>query len=322
MNILHPEIYQKPVMAPTRDAFGKGTIEAAKNHDVYVLTSDVAGSVRADWFAKVYPERFIEMGIAEQNLVAVAAGMAISGKIPYASTFGVFLSGRVWDQVRVLAAYSESNIKLVATHTGITVGEDGATHQALEDIALMRVLPNMTVIVPADYTEAFQAVLAAANIPGPVYIRLGRAKSPLIFSDAYQFKPGKASLLQDGSDLTIIACGIMVYEALLAAKQVQEKGISARVLNFSTIKPMDEAALLAAANETGAIVTVEEHQIAGGMGSAVCEFLARHKPVPIEMIGIPDQFGVSGDSEELLDHYQLRAPFIAKAAEKVLSRKN
>ncbi|HDR05326.1 MAG TPA: transketolase family protein [Candidatus Marinimicrobia bacterium] len=321
MSILHRELSEKALMMPTRDAFGKGTIEAAKNNDIYVLTSDVAGSVRADWFAKVYPERFIELGIAEQNLVAVAAGMAISGKIAYASTFGVFLSGRVWDQVRVLAAYSQTNIKLVATHTGVTVGEDGATHQALEDIALMRVLPNMTVIVPADYTEAFQAVVAAAKIPGPVYIRLGRSSGPLIFSDEYEFVPGKAALVNNGHDLTIIACGMMVYEALLAARQLREKGISARVLNLSTIKPLDKEALLSAARETRAIITVEEHQIAGGMGSAVAEFLSQNESVPMEMMGIKDKFGISGNADALLDYYQLRAPYIVKAAEMVISRK-
>lgn len=321
MTFLNESLFDQAQMIPTRDAFGKGTIAAAENHDVIVLTADVSGSVRANWFTKEYPYRFIDMGIAEQNMVAVAAGIAAAGKIPFASTFGVFLTGRVWDQVRVLLGYSQSNVKLVATHTGITVGEDGATHQALEDIGLMRILPNMTVIVPADYNEAFQAVKAAAEWEGPVYIRLGRASVPVIFNENYQFSIGKSQILQPGSDVTIVACGAMIYEALKASRLLQTENISAQVINLSTIKPLDTETLIQAASETGAFVTAEEHQVAGGMGSAVAECMATRFPIPIEMIGIHDTFGQSGDADDLLDYYQLRAVNIADAARRVIKRK-
>lgn len=307
---------------PTRDAFGLATSAMGEKDDrIVVLTADVSGSVRANWFADKFPERFYNMGISEQNMVAVAAGMAREGLLPYVSTFGVFITGRCYDQVRVLLAYSKTNVKLVATHTGITVGEDGVTHQMLEDVALMQVLPNMQVIVPCDTREAIRALTKVKDLEGPFYIRLGRQSAPLVTSEEAPFEVGKALMLQEGEDVTVIANGVLVYEALLAARMLARGNISVRVLNMHTVKPLDHDSLMAAALETGAFVTAEEHQCQGGLGGAVSAWSAQHKPVPIEMVGMKDQFGQSGKAEELLDHYHLRAPDIVQAVRKVLKRK-
>ena len=304
MKYIQENIFNNPKMLPTRDGFGKALVKLGEiNEKIIVLTTDVAGSVRANWFAEKFPQRFFDLGIAEQNMISVATGISLENKIPFATTFGVFITGRVWDQIRVLVSYSQTNVKLVATHTGVTVGEDGATHQILEDIALMRVLPNMTVIVPSDFNETKKAIFAAADFKGPIYIRLGRQKAPLITTDDAPFEIGKSQKLRDGNDVTIVACGVLVYEALLAAEKLNKLGISARVLNMHTIKPLDVDSLLEAAKTTGAIVTAEEHQIAGGLGSAVAEVLSQQNPIPIEMIGINDEFGISGTSDQLLTYY-------------------
>ncbi len=322
MKYIKENIFSNPEMLPTRDGFGKALVELGEiNEKIIVLTTDVAGSVRANWFAEKFPQRFFDLGVAEQNMISVAAGISLENKIPFATTFGAFITGRVWDQIRVLVTYSKTNVKLVATHTGVTVGEDGATHQILEDIALMRVLPNMTVVVPSDFNETKKAIFAAANFKGPIYIRLGRQKAPLITTDDAPFEIGKSQKLRDGNDVTIIACGVLVYEAMLAAEKLDKLGISSRILNMHTIKPLDVDSISEAAKTTGAIVTAEEHQIAGGLGSAIAESVIKQNPVPIEMIGIKDVFGMSGTSDELLTYYGLRADNIVDSVKKVLKRK-
>ena len=322
MKYLQDNIFNNPEMLATRDGFGKALVELGEiNGKIIVLTADVSGSVKVNLFAKKFPKRFFDVGIAEQNMVAMAAGISLENKIPFVSAFGAFLTGRVWDQIRILLSYSRTNVKLVATHTGVTVGEDGATHQILEDIALMRVLPNMTVVVPSDYNETKKAIFAAADFEGPIYIRLGRPKIPLIMIDDAPFKIGKSQKLKDGNDVTIVACGVLVYEALVAAEELNEIGISACVLNMHTIKPLDIDSLVEAAKKTGAIVTAEEHQIAGGLGSAVSEVLSQQNPIPIEMVGIKDEFGISGTSEQLLTYYGLRSDNIIESVKKVLKRK-
>ncbi len=261
------------------------------------------------------------MGIAEADMIGTAAGLALSGKIAFVSDFGVFVTGRVWDQLRVSIAYNNANVKIGSTHCGITVGADGATHQAIEDIALMRVLPNFTVIVPADAIEATKATIAASKINGPVYIRLGRASLPIITKETAEFAIGKAELLKEGKDLTVIACGIMVHQSLEAANVLEKKGIFARVINLHTIKPIDREIIINAAKETGAIITAEEHQVMGGMGSAVAEVVMENCPVPMKRIGILDSFGQSGKPEELMREYHLTADDIVKEAQNILKRK-
>jgi transketolase len=309
-------------MLPTRDGYGHGLLAlGAANPDVVVLDADLAKSTRSDWFAAKFPERFFDMGIAEQDMVGTAAGMALGGKIPFATTYGVFLAGRAWDQIRTTVCYANLNVKIAGNHGGISVGADGATHQALEDIALMRVLPNMKVIVPCDAVEAKKATIAAAAAHGPCFLRFAREATPVFTAEGDGFEIGKAVTLREGSDATIIACGPIVYEALLAHDALKTKGIAARVVNMHTVKPLDEAAVLKAAAETGAIVTAEEHQIYGGLGGAVAEALVRHKPVPVAMVGIRDTFGESGTPEELAVRYGLTAADIAAAVAEVLTRK-
>lgn len=299
----------------TRDGYGDGLIDAGeKNPNVVSLGADTVGSARADWFAKKFPDRAFDVGIAEQNLVAFAAGMSLMGKIAYASTFGVFLAGRAWDQVRTTVCYNDLNVKFGGTHGGLTVGEDGATHQALEEIAIMRCLPNMKVIVPADYYETRKATAMAADIPGPVYIRFGRDKVPMLTDESTPFEFGKICCYRDGTDVAIVACGIMVYPSLLAAEELAKEKISAMVINCHTIKPIDAAGLVEAAQKTGAVVTAEEHQVAGGLGGAVAEVLAQNCPVPMQMVGVHDAFGQSGTSKELLDAYGLNVEEICRAA--------
>jgi transketolase len=306
----------------TRDAYGEALVELGRERrDVVVLDADLSKSTKTASFAKIFPERFFNMGIAEANLMGTAAGLAAAGKTPFVSTFAVFATGRAFDQVRNSIAYPHLNVKICATHAGITVGEDGASHQSIEDIALMRSLPGMTVIVPADGPETKQAVRAAAEHKGPVYIRLGRSGVPVLFDTDYKFTIGRAAVLRQGEDVALLACGIMVAEALEAARQLAEKGIRAAVLNVSTIKPLDVEAVVRAARATGAVVTCEEHNIIGGLGSAVAEVLGEEYPVPLERVGIRDTFGQSGKPAELLEYYGLTAAHIARAAERAVARK-
>lgn len=304
--------------AALRDGFGQGLLEAGKNKKIYALCADLTQSDRMNWFAKKYPERFVEVGVAEQNLVGVSAGLARIGKIPFAGSFAVFSPGRSWDQVRVSCCYSNHNVKLYGGHAGISVGEDGATHQALEDIAITRCLPNMTVIVPCDAEEMRKATLAAASLPGTVYLRGGRPKIPLITKTTDTFEIGKANVLRRGEHVTIVACGIMVEKALRAAEQLAMSGVHAEVINMHTIKPLDEQALLRSAKKTDHVVTAEEHQIIGGLGSAVAESLAKKHPVRIECVGVHDTFGESGTYEDLIKKYGLDTKDIVRAVKKVL----
>ncbi len=297
----------------TRDAYGHILVELGKNNPhIVVLDADLSCSTKTALFAKNFPERFFNMGIAEQDMMGTAAGLALSGKIPFASTFAIFATGRAWEQIRQTICYSNANVKIVATHGGITVGEDGATHQALEDVALMRVIPTMTVIVPADAYETAQCIVSASEYYGPVYIRLGRAKVPSILPEEYNFKIGKAYIFKMGKEVNIIANGIMLAEALKASEILNKDGISTGVINFSTVKPLDEESLLEIAKSSKLIITAEEHSVIGGLGSAVSEFLSENYPVKIKRIGVKDTFGCSGSWKELLKHYGLTAENIVK----------
>jgi transketolase len=311
-------------MLGTRDVYGDILVELGeKNKDIVVLDADLSASTRTCKFARAYPERFFNMGIAEQDMISTAAGLATCGKIPFVSTFAVFLTGRAWDQIRQSVCYSEQNVKLVSTHAGITVGEDSATHHANEDIALMRALPNMTIICPADGIETAQLIRVVAHHKGPVYVRLARCKFPVIYDNNYHFQIGKSDMLRDGDQATIIAIGIMVSQALQAAEKLAEEGIAVRVLNMSTIKPIDKEAILEAACRTGAIVTSEEHSIIGGLGSAVAEVLVEsNHPCPLKRIGTKDCFGVSGKPEELLEKFCLGVKDIIEATKEVIKRKS
>ncbi|NQV03933.1 MAG: transketolase family protein [Candidatus Omnitrophica bacterium] len=306
----------------TRDGFGEGIVELGeKRQDIVVLSADLTDSTRAGWFKKKFPERFFSMGVSEQDMMSTAAGLALSGKVAFACTFGAFAAGRAWDQVRVSLAYMNVNVKIVGTHGGISVGEDGPTHQAVEEITLMRVLPNMTVIVPCDAIEAKKATVASASYDGPVYLRLGRAKEPIVTKEGDPFVIGKADVLREGRDVAIIACGYEVGESLIACEMLKKQGIDARVINLHTIKPIDKDVIIKAAKETGAIVTAEEHTISGGMGSAVSELVSQECPVPIEFIGVRDRFGESGAPAELFKLFQLMADDISKAAKRAVARK-
>lgn len=306
----------------TRDAYGQALAElGALNDKVVVLDADLSKSTKTNDFKKVYPERFFNMGIAEQNLLGTAAGFAAAGKIPFASSFAVFAVGRAYDQIRNSIAYPKLNVKIAATHAGLTVGEDGGSHQMLEDIALMRALPNMTVIVPADGVETKQVIMAAAEYDGPVYIRLGRPKVPVLFDETYKFEIGKGVVLKEGTDVTLVATGIMVSKAVEAAEALAAEGISAAVVNISTIKPLDSALITEMAQKTGAVVTCEEHNIYGGLGSAVAEVLVENCPVPMARVGVEDSFGESGLPDQLLEKYGLTAANIADKAKAVIARK-
>lgn len=301
----------------TREAYGEALAEIGEEiKDIVVLDADLSGSTKTAVFAKKYPERFFNIGIAEQDLMGTAAGFATCGKIPFASTFAIFATGRAFEQVRNSICYPKLNVKIAATHAGLTVGEDGATHQSIEDLALMRTLPNMTVINPADAVEAKKAVRAAAAHEGPVYLRFGRLAVETIFEEDSEFEIGKGKILREGNDVAIIATGIMVGEALKAAEILEKSGLKAMVINIHTLKPIDEEIILKAA-ECGAIVTAEEHTIIGGLGSAVAEVLAEKKPTPMKRIGIKDKFGQSGKPEELLKLYNLTAEDIVKAAKEI-----
>ena len=306
----------------TREAYGQA-LEAlgAARQDVVVLDADLSKSTKTNMFQNKFPERFFNMGIAEQNLMGVAAGFAAAGKVPFASTFAVFATGRAYDQIRNSICYPRLNVKIAATHAGITVGEDGGSHQALEDINLMRGLPNMTVLVPADGPEAYNAVMAAAEVEGPVYIRLGRSAVPTITDPDEAFVIGKGKCLREGADVTLIACGMMVAVALDAAELLAAEGVSAAVIDMSTIKPIDRALIGEWAGKTGAVVTAEEHNVIGGLGSAVAEVLALDKPVPMEMVGIEDVFGESGTAAALVEKYGLTKEHIVDAAKRAIARK-
>ena len=307
---------------PTRDGFGEALVELGeKRDDIVVLSADLTDSTRAGWFKKKFPERFFSMGVSEQDMICTASGLALSGKTPFACTFGVFAAGRAWDQIRVSVAYMNVNVKIVGTHGGISVGPDGPTHQAIEEITLTRVLPNMTVIVPCDAREAHKATIASASYKGPVYLRLGRSNVPIVTKDKDNFEIGKANTLREGSDVAIIACGYEVYEALLACDMLKKDNISARLINLHTLKPVDRGVITKAAKETGAIVTAEEHTIIGGLAGVVSECLAQEFPVPVEFIGVKDRFGESGSPSELFKIFELTSEDIVKAAKRAIARK-
>ncbi|MDE4542166.1 transketolase family protein [Thermoanaerobacterium sp. R66] len=303
----------------TREAYGEALVELSKiNKDVVVLDADLSKSTKTAEFQKVSPERFFNIGIAEADMIGTAAGLATCGKIPFASTFAIFATGRAYEQIRNSVAYPKLNVKIAATHAGITVGEDGATHQSIEDISLMRSIPNMVVINPSDDIETKSAILAAAEYKGPVYIRLGRMAVPTIHDDSYKFQLGKGEVIKNGKDITIIATGITVSMAIDAAEELKKDGIDAEVINIHTIKPIDKELIIRTAQKTCRIVTVEEHSIIGGLGSAVCEVLSQEYPTKVKMIGINDVFGQSGEPKELLEHYGISTANIIKTAKSLI----
>lgn len=306
----------------TRFGFGEALVELGqKDNKIFVLGADTVSSVAINKFQEMFPERFANVGIAETNMLGMAAGISIAGFIPFVSTYGVFASGRPWEQIRTTICYSNLNVKIGGSHSGLMVGPDGATHQALEEISIMRCLPNMTVLVPCDVVETKKATLAAAYFLGPVYIRYGRENIPIVTDDSTPFEIGKAVKMKEGKDVCIMACGSMVYEALMAAEILEQEGIKARVLNIHTIKPIDKQAIIEAANDCGAIVTAEEHQIFGGFGSAVAEVVVANNPVPMEFVGVNDTFGESGKAADLMVKYGLKDINIVEAVKKVLKRK-
>jgi len=306
----------------TRSGFGDGILEAGrKNENVVALTADLLGSMKLNAFVKEFPERFIQCGIAEANMIGVAAGLTIGGKIPFTTTFANFSTGRVYDQIRQSVAYSGKNVKICASHAGLTLGEDGATHQILEDIGLMKMLPGMTVIVPADYNQTKAATMAIAEMDGPVYLRFGRPVWP-IFTKESDFVIGKAHVISEGTDVSIFACGHLVWKAIEAGRILEEKGISVEIINIHTIKPLDSVAVLASISKTKCAVTCEEHNIIGGLGDSIAQLASKNLPIPIEFIGTNDTFGESGTPAQLLTKYGLDAPNIVEAVEKVLGRKN
>lgn len=309
-------------VVPTRDGYGKGLVQAGeKDERIVVLCADLTESTRSHWFAEKYPERFIQVGVAEPNMAVLASGMAAYGKIPFISSYATFSPGRNNEQIRTNVCINNVPVKVAGSHAGISVGPDGATHQALEDIALMRAVPRMEVFVPCDVHQAQKATFAAAFSGKPAYLRLGRDKTPVLTTEKTPFEPGKAQLFRDGEDVVIIACGSQVYDALIAAQELEKDGISCAVVNNHTIKPLDENMIVSIAKKTGRVVTVEEHQVAAGMGSAVAECLARKHPVPIEFVGMQDTFGESGEPRELIKYFGLDSVGIKKAVHRVLERK-
>jgi len=307
----------------TREGFGDGLVELGeKNPNVVALCADLTDSTKVMPFAKKFPERFVECGIAEQNMMSVAAGLALCGKIPFVADYAVFSPGMNWSNIRVPVCQNNANVKIVGAHAGISVGPDGMSHQALEDIAITRCLPGLVVMAPCDYYETKKMTLAAAAYNGPVYFRFAREKTPIITTPETPFKIGQAEIFKEGKDVSIIACGPLLYEALIAANELKKHGIDAEVINNHTIKPMDVKTICKSVGKTGAVVTVEEHQVMGGMGSAVCEALSKNCPVPVEMIGMQDTFGESGQPDELLEKYGMKAKHIIAAVKKVMKRKN
>jgi transketolase len=306
----------------TRVEYGKTLAKlGAEYPDIVVLDADLSGSTQTKHFAQAFPDRFFNMGIAEQDLMGAAAGLALGGKIPFASTFAMFATGRAWEQIRQTIAYGNVNVKIVASHGGVTVGEDGGSHQALEDLALMRILPNMVVLAPADGPETRAMTRWAANYQGPVYMRTGRMALPVIYDDHYQFQLGRGSILREGRDVTLIGLGVMVQACLEAADLLAAEGLTAQVVNLSCLKPLDWELIVACARKTGAVVTAEEHMVTGGLGSAVSEVLGEHYPVPLQRVGLRDTFGLSGKPELLLQHFGLTAADIAASARQLLAKK-
>ena len=305
----------------TRDAYGKALVKLGDiNNNVVVLDADLSKSTKTYDFGKTYPDRFFNMGIAEQNLIGAACGFATAGKIPFASSFAMFASGRAFEIIRNSVCYPNLNVKICATHAGITVGEDGASHESVEDISIMRSIPNMTVLVPADGVEAEKMIFEAANVYGPMYVRLGRSAVDTIFTEEYKFEIGKGTVLTEGDDVSIIACGIMVNEAIKASEELKKEGINARVINMSTIKPIDKELIIKSAKETKAIVTAEEHSIIGGLGSAVSEVLAEECPTILKRVGIKDVFGESGNPNDLLEKYGLTYKYIINSVKEVIAK--
>ncbi|PIR82757.1 transketolase [Candidatus Kaiserbacteria bacterium CG10_big_fil_rev_8_21_14_0_10_59_10] len=316
--------FDDPEKLPTRDGFGKGAVEAGKADErVVVLSADLAESTRAEWFQKEFPERFVEMGVAEQNMATVAAGMANYGKIPFITSYAAFSPGRNWEQIRTTIALNNVPVKVCGMHAGVSVGPDGATHQMLEDIALMRAMPNMTVFSPCDAEEARKATLSAARLKGPAYLRFGREKTPVFTTADTPFEVGKANVLWRAGEITValFATGPLVHNALLAARELEKEGIASAVVNVHTIKPLDTETLVRLAREAGAVVTIEEHQVQGGLGGAVAECLAREAPTPIEFVGVQDSFGQSGAPDELIAHYRMDAAHIIESARKAAARR-
>ena len=315
---------EHPDEKPTRDGFGEGLLIAGEqNKDVVVLSADLKESTRCHWFAEKYPKRFVEIGVAEQNMATIAAGLGISGKIPFISSYATFSPGRNWEQIRTSIAYNDSNVKIAGHHAGISTGPDGATHQAIEDIATMRAIPNMKVIVPCDSIEAKKVTIASTHIWGPIYIRLAREKTPIMTTEETLFTPQKAYILWESKkpQVAIIGAGPILFEALIAAKELEKEKIGTLVLNSHTIKPLDEKKIIEIAKKCRAIVSVEEHNVIGGLGSAISETLARHFPVPMEFIGLQDTFGESGTPDELAQKYGLKSKNIKDAVKKVIKRK-
>lgn len=312
---------------PTRDGYGLGLVEAAdENPNVVALCADLTESTRTEAFAKKYPERFVEMGVAEQNMASVAAGMALMGKIPYIASYAMFSPGRNWEQIRTTICYNEANVKICGAHAGVSVGPDGATHQAIEDIALMRPIPNMRVFAPCDKIEARKVTYGISKINGPCYVRYAREKTPVFTTSETPFEIGKAQVFwvePDGAkpDVAIVACGPLSHNAILAAAELEKDGVAVRVINMVSIKPMDEEAVIRAAKDAGVIVTVEEHQVAGGMGSAVAEILAKNYPVPMELVGVQNRFGESGAPNDLIEHFGMGVKHIQEAVRRALQRK-
>ena len=317
---LNPKLFDPDIeQVPSRNGYGEGLVLAGEeNEQVVALCADLTESTKTQSFAEKFPERFVEIGVAEQNLATVAAGMALGGKIPFISSYAVFSPGRNWEQIRTTICYNDVSVKIIGSHAGVSVGPDGATHQALEDIAIMRSLPNMIVISPADSVEAKKATLAMARLAKPCYMRLSREKIPVVTTEQTPFEIGRAEVFYEGSDVVIIATGQMVYRALLAAKEMELYKISVRVINCHTIKPLDKQTVLKAAEDCGAIVTAEEHQVTGGLGGAVAELLSQNFPVPLKIIGIEDRFGESGEPNELMEKFGLTEKAIVKAITEVL----
>jgi transketolase len=313
----------KVAMRPTREGFGDGLVEAAKRDpNVVAICADLVESTRMEPFAKAFPDRFIEIGVQEQLLTALAAGMALAGKVPFIASYAMFCPGRSWEQVRTNLCLNEANVKIAGAHAGVSVGPDGATHQAIEDIAILRAIPRMMIVVPCDAVQTKKATIAAATWSGPAYVRFGRDKSPVFTTEDTPFTIGEAQVLREGNDVALVACGILVYEALTAADELaRDDGVECLVLNNHTVKPMDERAVVDVARRCGAVVTVEEHEVLGGMGSRVAEVLAAALPTPIEFIGVHDRFGQSGTSTELIAYYGMAAPDIKAAARRAIARK-
>ncbi|PIQ84687.1 MAG: transketolase [Candidatus Omnitrophica bacterium CG11_big_fil_rev_8_21_14_0_20_63_9] len=309
-------------LKPTRDGFGEGLLELGRtNPNVVALSGDLEDSARAVWFKKEFPNRFFSVGIAEQDMIGTAAGLALGGKIPFACSFSQFVTGKGLEQMRLAVCYQKLNVKIAGSHGGLSVGADGATAEALEELTVLRSLPNMAVVVPCDALEAKRAAIASASYPGPVYLRLGRAPTPIVTKPSDAFVIGQALTMRGGDDVSFIACGVMVLHALQAAEQLAKEGVEARVINLHTIKPIDRAAIIAAARETGAIVTAEEHTVVGGLGGAVAEVVVQEHPVPMRFVGVLDRFGTSGDPAELLKAFHLMPEDLVKAAKDVLRLK-